>query len=203
VQDEELRIVADEIRACTACPLHRSARQAVPGDGSGESGIFFLGEAPGYHEDVQGKPFVGAAGQFLDELLAGIGLDRRKVFITNVVRHRPPENRDPLPDEITACDLWLRRHLEVLRPKVIVTLGRHAMGKFFVGESISRIHGRPRKTADGLVVFPVYHPAAALHQPALRDALVADFAALALFLATAPAPKEAEKAPAEQITLFG
>jgi DNA polymerase len=203
VQDAELRIVAEEIRACAACPLHRSARQAVPGDGTGESGIFFLGEAPGYHEDLQGKPFVGAAGQFLDELLAGIGLDRRKVFITNVVRHRPPENRDPLPEEIAACDTWLRRHLEVLRPKVIVTLGRHAMGKFFPGESISRIHGKPRKTADGLVVFPVYHPAAALHQPALRAALHADFAALALFLATAPAPREAEKVAAEQITLFG
>jgi uracil-DNA glycosylase len=201
----DLELVADEIRACTACPLHRSARQAVPGDGSAESGIFFLGEAPGYHEDLQGKPFVGAAGQFLDELLAGIGLDRRKVFITNVVRHRPPENRDPLPDEVIACDIWLRRHLEVLHPRVIVTLGRHAMGKFFPGESISRIHGRPRHSADGLLIFPVYHPAAALHQPALRDALVADFAALALFLAT-PAPvkaAETEQKPAEQITLFG
>jgi len=201
----DLELVADEIRACDACPLHRSARQAVPGDGSGESGIFFLGEAPGYHEDLQGKPFVGAAGQFLDELLTGIGLDRRKVFITNVVRHRPPENRDPLPEEVAACDIWLRRHLEVLRPRVIVTLGRHAMGKFFPSESISRIHGRPRRSADGLVIFPVYHPAAALHQPALRDALMADFAALALFLAT-PAPvkaEEAEQKPAEQITLFG
>jgi len=201
----DLNAVAAEIRACRACPLHRSARQAVPGDGTGESGLFFLGEAPGYHEDVQGKPFVGAAGQFLDELLAGIGLDRRKVFITNVVRHRPPENRDPLPDEVAACDVWLRRHLEVLRPRVIVTLGRHAMGKFFPGESISRIHGKPR-LKDGLVIFPVYHPAAALHQPALRDALFADFAALALYLARPPAPKaEAEEAkrPAEQITLFG
>ena len=200
-----LRLVAAEIRACTACPLHRSARQAVPGDGSGESGIFFLGEAPGYHEDLQGKPFVGAAGRLLDELLAGIGLDRRSVFITNVVRHRPPENRDPLPEEIAACDIWLRRHLEVLEPRVIVTLGRHAMAKFFPGESISRIHGKARRTADGLVVFPVYHPAAALHQPALRDALSADFAALALFLATPPPPKQevAEQKPAEQITLFG
>jgi len=200
-----LRLVAAEIRACTACPLHRSARQAVPGDGSGESGIFFLGEAPGYHEDLQGKPFVGAAGRLLDELLAGIGLDRRSVFITNVVRHRPPENRDPLPEEIAACDIWLRRHLEVLEPRVIVTLGRHAMAKFFPGESISRIHGKPRRTADGLMVFPVYHPAAALHQPALRDALSADFAALALFLATPPPPKQevAEQKPAEQITLFG
>src|ERR671930_784123 len=201
--NDPLRALAADIRACVACPLHRSARQAVPGEGSGESGIFFLGEAPGYNEDVQGRPFVGAAGQLLDELLAGIGLDRSKVFITNVVRHRPPENRDPLPEEVTACDVWLRRHLEVLKPKVIVTLGRHAMGKFFPGESISRIHGKPRKTADGLVIFPVYHPAAALHQPALRDALHADFTALALFLATAPASREPEKTAVEQITLFG
>jgi len=145
----------------------------------------------------------GAAGQFLDELLAGIGLDRRTVFITNVVRHRPPENRDPLPEEISACHVWLLRHLEVLKPRVIVTLGRHAMGKFFPGESISRIHGKPRKTADGLLIFPVYHPAAALHQPALRDALHADFAALALFLATTPPTKEPDEKPVEQITLFG
>jgi len=205
MNDEALRALAAEIRACTACPLHRSARQAVPGEGSGESGIFFLGEAPGYNEDVQGRPFVGAAGQLLDELLAGIGLDRTKVFITNVVRHRPPENRDPLPDEVAACDVWLRRHLEVLSPKVIVTLGRHAMYKFFANESISRIHGKVRRTADGLVVFPMYHPAAALHQPALHSALVADFAALALFLSAEP-PKakvaaEAER-PADQMTLF-
>ena len=114
---DELRMLADEIRACTACPLHRSARQAVPGEGSGESGIFFLGEAPGYNEDLQGRPFVGAAGQLLDELLSDIGLDRSKVFITNVVRHRPPENRDPLPEEVIACDIWLKRHLEVLKPQ--------------------------------------------------------------------------------------
>jgi len=200
---DPLRALADEIRACKACPLHRSARQAVPGEGSAESGIFFLGEAPGYHEDQQGRPFVGAAGQLLDELLAGIGLDRSKVFITNVVRHRPPENRDPLPDEITACDIWLKRHLEVLRPRVIVTLGRHAMGKFFPAESISRIHGRPRKV-NGLTVFPVYHPAAALHQPALRTALQGDFAALALMLATEVKPPETvEKKTADQMTLFG
>jgi DNA polymerase len=200
---DPLRALADEIRACTACPLHRSARQAVPGEGSAESGIFFLGEAPGYHEDQQGRPFVGAAGHLLDELLAGIGLDRSKVFITNVVRHRPPENRDPLPDEITACDIWLRRHLELLSPRVIVTLGRHAMGKFFPGESISRIHGRPRKL-NGLMLFPVYHPAAALHQPALRTALQGDFAALALMLATDARPQETvEKKTADQMTLFG
>ncbi len=201
---DELRVLADEIRACTACPLHRSARQAVPGEGSAESGIFFLGEAPGYNEDLQGRPFVGAAGQLLDELLLGIGLDRSKVFITNVVRHRPPENRDPLPEEVAACDIWLKRHLEVLKPKVIVTLGRHAMGRFLPGESISRIHGRARKV-EGLTIFPVYHPAAALHQPALRGALAGDFAALALLLATEPVAKEqvGEKQTADQMTLFG
>src|SRR6266508_6543890 len=194
---DDLGMLADEIRACMACPLHRSARQAVPGEGSAESGIFFLGEAPGYHEDLQGRPFVGAAGQLLDELLSDIGLDRSKVFITNVVRHRPPENRDPLPDEVAACDVWLRRHREVLTPKVIVTLGRHAMYKFFASESISRIHGKDRRTPDGLTVFPRDHPAAALHQPALRSALVADFAALALFLAAEP-PKAKVAAEAEK-----
>jgi len=201
--NDPLRALAGEIRACTACPLHRSARQAVPGEGSGESGVFFLGEAPGYNEDVQGRPFVGAAGQLLDELLAGVGLDRSKVFITNVVRHRPPENRDPLPEEVGACDVWLKRHLEILRPKVIVTLGRHAMYKFFPAESISRIHGKLRKTPEGLVIFPMFHPAAALRQPALRSALVADFAALALYLSAAPVAKEVvEEKPADQMTLF-
>jgi uracil-DNA glycosylase family 4 len=204
MNDDALRALAAEIKACTACPLHRSARQAVPGDGSGESGIFFLGEAPGYNEDVQGRPFVGAAGQLLDELLQGIGLDRSKVFITNVVRHRPPENRDPMPDEVAACDMWLRRHLEILRPRVIVTLGRHAMYKFFPNESISRVHGKVRRTAegDGLAIFPMYHPAAALHQPALRTALVADMAALALYLEAAPAKAAPEEKSAVQTTLF-
>ncbi len=204
MNEDALKALATQIRACTACPLHRGARQAVPGEGSGESGIFFLGEGPGYNEDLQGRPFVGAAGQLLDELLSGIGLDRSKVFITNVVRHRPPENRDPLPDEVAACDIWLRRHFDLLKPKVIVTLGRHAMYKFFPNESISRVHGRIRKTPEGLVVFPMYHPAAALHQPALRSALVADMAALALYLAAEPrTPKPVEEKPAVQTTLFG
>lgn len=199
---DALSAIAAEIRACTACPLHRGARQAVPGEGSGESGILFLGEAPGYHEDVQGRPFVGAAGQLLDELLQGIGLDRSKVFITNVVRHRPPDNRDPLAEEIAACDVWLRRHLEALRPRVVVTLGRHAMGKFLPGGSISRVHGRPH-VVDGHTVFPMFHPAAALRQPTLRPALVADFAALAILLATAPAVEPAPPKRADQMTLFG
>jgi uracil-DNA glycosylase family 4 len=204
--DDPLVPLADEIRACKACPLHRSARQAVPGEGSAEAGILFLGEAPGYNEDVQGRPFVGAAGQLLDQLLAGIGLERSKVFITNVVRHRPPENRDPLPDEVAACHVWFERHLAVLKPKVVVTLGRHAMYKFFPGESISRVHGRARKK-DGITIFPVFHPAAALHQPSLRADLEKDFQALAKFLETTPPPvapaPEPPKKPAEQMTLLG
>ena len=209
--NEPLATLAAEIRACTACPLHRGARQAVPGEGSAESGILFLGEAPGYNEDVQGRPFVGAAGQLLEEGLASIGLDRGKVFITNVVRHRPPENRDPLPEEVAACDVWLRRHLELLRPKVVVTLGRHAMGKFLPGESISRIHGRPRNV-DGVLLFPMYHPAAALHQPSLRADLATDFQALGRLLASAPiataaaaTPRDAAEPPraADQLSLFG
>lgn len=203
--DLQLASLAAEIRACTACPLHRSARQAVPGEGSAASGILMLGEAPGYNEDVQGRPFVGAAGQLLDELLRDIGLDRSSVFITNVVRHRPPDNRDPLPDEVSACDHWLRRHVELLRPRVIVTLGRHAMSRFLPGESISRIHGKARR-ANGHILFPVYHPAAALHQPSLRAELAADFRSLAAFLAESaqpPTPEAAEKEPADQMTLFG
>lgn len=205
--DDALSALAAEIRACTACPLHRGARQAVPGEGSAESGILFLGEAPGYNEDVQGRPFVGAAGQLLDQLLAGIGLDRGRVFITNVVRHRPPENRDPLPEEVAACHVWFERHLAALRPKVVVTLGRHAMYKFFPGESISRVHGRARKK-DGITIFPVFHPAAALHQPSLRAALAEDFQALARFLETTPRPAAPPAAPPaakspEQMTLLG
>ncbi len=199
---DALAEIAVEIRACRACPLWKAATQAVPGEGTAESGILLLGEAPGYHEDQQGRPFVGAAGQLLDELLAGIGLDRSKVFITNVVRHRPPENRDPLPDEIAACDQWLRRHLAALQPRVVVTLGRHAMGKWLPGESISRIHGKPR-TVDGVTVFPMFHPAAALRSPSLRPAMVADFAALAIFLATDSPTEVAPPRPADQMTLFG
>ena len=209
---DPLESLAAEIRACTACPLHKGAQQAVPGEGSAESGMLFLGEAPGYNEDVQGRPFVGASGQLLDQNLAKIGLDRSKVFITNVVRHRPPENRDPLPEEVAACDVWFRRHLEILKPRVVVTLGRHAMGKFFHGESISRIHAMPRKVND-VLVFPMYHPAAALHQPSLRAELEEDFRKLAELLAPAadatsgPATSTTATArptdPADQLNLFG
>lgn len=199
---DALAQVAAEVQACRACPLWRTATRGVPGEGSAESGLLFLGEAPGYNEDQQGRPFVGAAGQLLDELLAGIGLDRSKVFITNVVRHRPPENRDPLPAEIAACDAWTAKQLEALRPRVIVTLGRFAMAKWLPGESISRIHGRPR-AVDGVTVFPMFHPAAALRSPSLKPQMAADFTALAIFLATAPALAPEAQRPADQMTLFG
>lgn len=202
---DALAALAAEIQACTRCPLYKGARQAVPGEGSAEAGILFLGEAPGYNEDVQGRPFVGAAGQLLDQLLAGIGLDRSKVFITNVVRHRPPENRDPLPDEIEACDTWFQAHVAALRPKVVVTLGRFAMYKFLPGESITRIHGKARRVAD-ITVFPMFHPAAALHQPSLRSELEKDFQTLAAMLATERATEKKETVVAQtpkQLDLFG
>lgn len=199
---EDLAAIAAEIRACRACPLHVGTKQAVPGEGSGDSGIFFLGEAPGQREDEQGRPFVGAAGQLLDEMLRGIGLDRTKVFITNVVRHRPPGNRDPLPDEVAACDMWLRRHLAALRPRVLVTLGRYAMGTILPRESISKIHGKPR-IVGGMTVFPMFHPAAALRDGRLRPVLAADFATLAIYLATAGLAEPEPAPPPDQMTLFG
>src|SRR3989338_6568522 len=155
---EALTKLKEEIEKDKTLPLREEATRLVFGEGSPDSEIYCLGEAPGFHEDQQGRPFVGAAGQLLAALVAGIGLDRRKGFITKLARHPPPGNRDPLPDEVAACDVWLRRHLDALRPRVLVTLGRHAMGKFFPGESISRIHGKPR-VAGGVTVFPLLPPA--------------------------------------------
>jgi DNA polymerase len=133
----------------------------------------FVGEAPGFHEDQQGLPFVGAAGRFLEELLATIGLTRDQVFIANVIKCRPPGNRDPLPEEIEACRPFLDRQIELISPKLVVTLGRFSMARAFPNARISRIHGRPRKI-DGILYYPMYHPAAALHQPRLRSLIEED-----------------------------
>jgi DNA polymerase len=203
---DTLDAIARDVRACSGCTLHQGRKNAVPGEGSGISGIYFIGEGPGHHENEQGRPFVGSAGQLLTELLESVGLERRAVWITNVVRCRPPGNRDPLPDEVDACAVYTKRQLAVLQPKVIVTLGRHAMGRFLPGESISRVHGQPRRSGD-YVVFPMYHPAAALHQPSLRQQLVDDFRKLSEFLERTPAPravetKREEPRPATQPTLF-
>ncbi len=161
--EKTLAELAELIRRCPNCDLAQTRTQAVPGDGPDSARIMFIGEGPGYNEDRSGHPFVGPAGRFLDELLATAGLKRADVFITNVVKCRPPQNRDPLKDEIDACDSWLQQQIAAIDPPVIVTLGRYSMAKFFAGESISRIHGQPR-TVGKRTIVPMFHPAAALHQ---------------------------------------
>ena len=150
--------------------------------------IMFIGEAPGFHENRQGKPFVGQAGQFLDELLQAAGVERDQVFITNVVKCRPPNNRDPLPEELRACQRYLDEQIDLLDPQVIVTLGRISMAKFVTDGRISAIHGRTHNV-DGRKVVTMYHPAAALHQPALRQTLIEDFARLKRFISTRTTPQ--------------
>lgn len=174
---EVLARIADEVRACRACPLHEGTRNAVPGEGNPDAEVMLIGEAPGQNEDLQGRPFVGASGQFLTQMLASVGYPRSEVFIANVAKHRPPGNRDPMPDEIAACGDFLQRQIEAIDPLVIVTLGRFSMARYFPGEKISRIHGQP-KIVRGRVVLPLYHPAAALHQGALRKVLEEDFSTL-------------------------
>lgn len=184
--------VAKRIGGCTACSLCRGRTQAVPGEGNPEADIMLIGEGPGFYEDQQGRPFVGASGKFLDELLATIGLDRRTVYITNVVKCRPPQNRDPQPDEIAACGAHLDEQIRAIAPRVIVTLGRHSMQRYFPGEAISRVHGQPRRK-DGVIVVPMYHPAAALHQGSLRKVIEADFARLPDFLRRTLEPENAPR----------
>ena len=162
------------VRACTDCPLSEGRTHAVPGEGATDSRVIFIGEAPGYQEDQQGRPFVGPAGRLLDELLNTIGLKREDVFIANMIKCRPPNNRDPLPTEVAACTKYLDRQIELLRPDLIVTLGRYAMNKYFPKESIGRVRGKVR-TKDGHRILPLLHPAAALHQANLRESIVQDF----------------------------
>jgi DNA polymerase len=145
----------------------------VPGEGPGKAEIVFIGEAPGFHEDQQGRPFVGSAGQFLSKLLQSIQLSREQVYITNVIKTRPPENRDPQPCEISNCRPWLDRQLEIIKPKMIVTLGRCSMGLFMPGKTIGQVHGTAVKK-DGVLYFAMYHPAAALHQGNLRGVIESD-----------------------------
>lgn len=174
--------VASEVVVCQRCELARTRTKAVPGEGNPHARIMLIGEGPGWHEDQQGLPFVGNAGKFLNELLAIAGVNRSDVFITNVVKCRPPGNRDPLPDEIAACAPYLDRQIAAIDPDVIVTLGRFSMARWFPGERISKIHGQPKKDGRRLIV-PMYHPAAALHQAALKGSIEEDFAKLPKFLA--------------------
>ena len=181
-QRRELAIVAKRVASCTDCGLCKGRTNTVPGEGAADAQIMFIGEGPGFYEDQQGRPFVGASGKFLDELLASIGLSRKTTFIANVVKCRPPSNRDPQPDEIEACSKHLDAQIDIIKPKVIVTLGRHSMQRYFPGEAISRAHGQPRRKGDQIVV-PMYHPAAALHQGSLRKVIESDFKRLPDFLA--------------------
>ncbi|MCY3542575.1 MAG: uracil-DNA glycosylase [Chloroflexi bacterium] len=166
--------IVRQIAGCTRCALSERRTRTVPGDGSPSADIMFIGEAPGYNEDQQGLPFVGAAGNVLTDLLAGIGLSRSDVYITNMVKCRPDNNRDPLAAELDACSAYLDAQIELIDPKVIVTLGRFSFGKFFPGRSISRERGKPRSWR-GRMIYPMYHPAATLHNSRLRPALQNDF----------------------------
>lgn len=198
----ELEALAAEVVKCTRCLLHQGRTRAVPGEGPEDADIMFIGEAPGFHEDQQGRPFVGAAGRFLEELLASIELKRTDVYIANVIKCRPPGNRDPLPEEIETCKPFLDRQIELIQPKIIVTLGRFSMARAFPKARISHIHGQPRKI-DGIVYYPMYHPAAALHQPSLRRTVEDDMRRIpelirqAAQMAESPPP-----AAAQQLTLF-
>ncbi|HAF61115.1 MAG TPA: uracil-DNA glycosylase [Anaerolineaceae bacterium] len=166
--------IRSEIAQCHRCSLADGRKRTVPGEGPTNADIMFIGEGPGFYENEQGKPFVGQAGKFLDELLATAGYERENVFITNVVKCRPPGNRDPQPEELTACANYLDRQIAIIQPKVIVTLGRHSMGKYFTNAKISLIHGRAA-WVNGQLVVAMYHPAAGLHQPNLKSTILADF----------------------------
>ncbi len=189
-----------EVEACTRCPLHETRTRAVFGEGDAASDLMFVGEAPGYHEDQQGRPFVGQAGKLLEQLLASIGLTREQVFIANVLKSRPPNNRDPRPDEIAACQPYLRRQIELIRPRIICTLGNHAT-KLLTGNpaGITRVHGQPQAHTINdvdLYLFPIFHPAAALYTPAMLDTLKQDFLRLPELLAhAAPQGGQAAGAP--------
>lgn len=180
-QDKELRLkqIAADIKKNSVCPdLAVTATNLVLGDGNSNADIVFIGEAPGKNEDQQGLPFVGAAGKFLNEMLASIGLERSDVYITNIVKYRPPNNRDPLPEEKKAFWPYLVQQIDVIEPKVIVTLGRHSMEYFLPDQRISQIHGEPKRISFGekkVVILPLYHPAAALYNGGMRATLLQDF----------------------------
>jgi DNA polymerase len=209
--EETLAQIAKEVSVCVNCALHESRKKSVPGEGPADAEIMFIGEGPGFHENEQGRPFVGASGKFLDQLLAQAGVTRSEVFVANVVKCRPPENRDPLPDELSACDAYLERQIAAINPSIIVTLGRFSMGKYTQGAKISQIHGQMRKVGERYVIS-MFHPAAALHQAALKPAILADFAKLPELLDEAraalgrSAPKkkavEFKEADPKQLNLF-
>jgi len=192
--------LCQEIIACRDCELAEYRTKVVPGEGAEDADLLLIGEAPGWHEDQQGRPFVGPAGQFLDQLLASIGLHREEVYIANVIKCRPPQNRDPLPAEMQSCRKWLDRQIEIIQPQVIVTLGRYSLARYFPNQSIGKIHGKPRKLGD-VIYYPMYHPAAALHQGSLRRTIETDMLKIPQILARGEElpPDEVES---QQLSLF-
>ncbi len=198
----ELTELYKEIAICQHCELSQGRTKAVPGEGPENAEIMFIGEAPGFHEDRQGRPFVGAAGKFLDELLASIGLTREDVYIGNVIKCRPPGNRDPLADEMAACKPFLDKQIELIQPKLIVTLGRFSMARYFPNAKITRIHGQPKRIGNR-IYYPMFHPAAALHQPKWRSIVKEDMLKIPQILKEAEGLGEAEPLEqAEQLSLF-
>jgi DNA polymerase len=195
-----LEQIASEVLDCTRCRLHEGRTRAVPGEGDPDTEVVFVGEGPGFNEDREGRPFVGRAGGLLVRLLGAIGWQREDVFITNVVKCRPPENRDPEPDEIAACAPYLRRQLEALDPAVVVTLGRHSMGTFMPGARIGQVHGTsvsadPETGARAALVFAMYHPAAALRSPAIERESFEDMASVPSVLLRARELRASASAP--------
>ena len=198
---DSLAQIDREVSNCTDCPLHQNRSRAVPGEGPENAEIMLIGEAPGFNEDKQGRPFVGAAGQFLEKLLASANLSREDVYITNTVKCRPLNNRDPLPVEMATCRKYLDRQIAAIAPKVIVTLGRHSLTSFLPKETITKARGRPR-IVNGTTLFPMYHPAAALHQQNLREVIEADIKKLPTLLKEI-LPVEVEKErEGEQLSMF-
>lgn len=190
----------EKIKGCLDCDLSQSRTRAVPGDGSEGAEILFIGEAPGWNEDQQGRPFVGPAGQFLEELLVSVGLKREDVFITNVVKCRPPNNRDPLTWEIEACRKYLEQQITLIQPRMIVTLGRYSMARYFPGQSISKVHGT-HTIHNGIICFAMYHPAAALHQQSLRKTIESDMQKLPALL-TQKEKMTGTELRAQQLSMF-
>ncbi|KKM71110.1 hypothetical protein LCGC14_1433940 [marine sediment metagenome] len=200
----ELEELHHRIASCPDCDLCRTRTHAVPGEGPTDAEVLFVGEAPGFYEDQQARPFVGPAGRFLDELIASIGLRRDQVFITNVVKCRPPDNRDPLPGEMDACRKYLERQIEIIHPKVIVSLGRYSLAWFFPRDTISKVHGQA-KVRDGTYFIPMYHPAAALHAGNMRRVIEEDFRKIPAILERARQAPPVQAAPEpepEQMRLF-
>ena len=190
-----------QIKCCTLCGLSEKRSQAVPGEGSTSAEIMFVGEGPGFYEDRDGRPFVGPSGKFLDELLATINLNRETVYITNMVKCRPPNNRDPLTTEVDACRPYLDNQIKMISPKVIVTLGRHSFSKFFPSKSLTKFRGQPQDWND-ITVYPMYHPAAALHNPRLRPVIIEDFKQLAAIIERPKQSPKIEDTSYRQLSLF-